>query len=65
MAEALRDFMERGLVNLIGGCCGTTPEHITAMKRVPPNLMSHGQSFAQHLLGGGGGNPPSPQTRIS
>jgi len=25
-------FMERGLVNLLGGCCGTTPEHIAQLK---------------------------------
>ena len=31
MAETVGDFMERGLVNLVGGCCGTTPEHIRAL----------------------------------
>ena len=25
------DFAESGLVNLVGGCCGTTPEHIKAV----------------------------------
>ena len=24
----LRAFAEDGLVNLVGGCCGTTPEHV-------------------------------------
>ena len=28
MASLLRDFAADGMVNLIGGCCGTTPEHI-------------------------------------
>jgi 5-methyltetrahydrofolate--homocysteine methyltransferase len=27
-AEILREFGESGLVNVVGGCCGTTPEHI-------------------------------------
>ena len=27
-AESLRDFASDGLVNIIGGCCGTTPDHI-------------------------------------
>jgi 5-methyltetrahydrofolate--homocysteine methyltransferase len=27
----LREFAEAGLVNLVGGCCGTTPEHIVAI----------------------------------
>jgi 5-methyltetrahydrofolate--homocysteine methyltransferase len=28
MASATEDFMKAGWVNIIGGCCGTTPEHI-------------------------------------
>ncbi|MGN0187963.1 MAG: methionine synthase, partial [Candidatus Cryptobacteroides sp.] len=31
MAAKVRPFLERGLVNIIGGCCGTTPEHIAAI----------------------------------
>lgn len=31
MAEQIKDFLEEGLVNIIGGCCGTTPEHIKAI----------------------------------
>jgi 5-methyltetrahydrofolate--homocysteine methyltransferase len=31
MAELLRGFAEEGLLNLVGGCCGTTPEHIQAI----------------------------------
>ncbi len=31
MAGVLREFAESGLVNLVGGCCGTTPEHIRAI----------------------------------
>ncbi len=30
MAGTIKDFVDRGLVNLVGGCCGTTPEHIEA-----------------------------------
>ncbi|GIL82179.1 hypothetical protein Vretimale_7178 [Volvox reticuliferus] len=32
MAEEIRPFCEAGLVNAIGGCCGTGPEHIAAIK---------------------------------
>ena len=32
MAAALGEFAGSGLVNLVGGCCGTTPEHITAIR---------------------------------
>ena len=27
-AEILREYGESGLINIVGGCCGTTPEHI-------------------------------------
>src|SRR6478609_8263091 len=32
LAEALGDFVERYGVGIVGGCCGTTPEHIAAIK---------------------------------
>jgi len=28
MAIIIKDFLDNGFVNIIGGCCGTTPEHI-------------------------------------
>ena len=31
MAGVLRDFAAEGLVNIVGGCCGTTPAHIRAI----------------------------------
>jgi len=31
MAEHLREWAESGLVNIVGGCCGATPEHIKAI----------------------------------
>ena len=27
-AHLVEDFMEHGMVNIVGGCCGTTPDHI-------------------------------------
>ena len=30
-SEIIREFAESGLVNIVGGCCGTTPEHIKAI----------------------------------
>jgi len=30
MAEQVREFVEEGYVNILGGCCGTTPDHIRA-----------------------------------
>ncbi len=34
MAAVMQEFVEAGLVNLVGGCCGTTPEHIAALRQV-------------------------------
>jgi 5-methyltetrahydrofolate--homocysteine methyltransferase len=31
-AEILREYGSSGLVNIVGGCCGTTPEHIRLMQ---------------------------------
>lgn len=31
LQQYIRDFAENGFVNIIGGCCGTTPDHIKAM----------------------------------
>jgi 5-methyltetrahydrofolate--homocysteine methyltransferase len=33
MAELLGEFADTGLVNVVGGCCGTTPEHIHAIAK--------------------------------
>ena len=42
MAGVLREFAESGLLNLVGGCCGTTPAHIAAIARamegLPPRM---------------------------
>ncbi|KRE52712.1 methionine synthase [Phycicoccus sp. Soil748] len=33
MAAVVGEFAEAGLVNLLGGCCGTTPDHIAAIAK--------------------------------
>jgi 5-methyltetrahydrofolate--homocysteine methyltransferase len=46
LAPQLREWAQNGWLNLLGGCCGTTPEHITALAdavrelppRVPPKV---------------------------
>ncbi|MGC9341853.1 MAG: methionine synthase, partial [Bacteroidales bacterium] len=45
MGLKIKDFVDSGFVNIIGGCCGTTPDHIRefaeharkASRRIPPN----------------------------
>ena len=37
MAEQIREYAEKGLINIIGGCCGTTPPHIKAIADLVKN----------------------------
>jgi 5-methyltetrahydrofolate--homocysteine methyltransferase len=43
MAAVLREFAEAGLVNMVGGCCGSTPPHIAsiakAVRGLPPRKL--------------------------
>jgi 5-methyltetrahydrofolate--homocysteine methyltransferase len=43
MAALIRDFAENGWVNVVGGCCGTTPEHVRAIdgavRDLPPRSI--------------------------
>lgn len=34
MAGQIEEYLKKNLINIIGGCCGTTPEHITAIADV-------------------------------
>jgi 5-methyltetrahydrofolate--homocysteine methyltransferase len=34
VAKVLQSFMNEGWVNILGGCCGTTPDHIQAMTKI-------------------------------
>jgi 5-methyltetrahydrofolate--homocysteine methyltransferase len=44
--DYLREFATSGFVNIVGGCCGTTPEHIAAIAKavagLPPRQINHG-----------------------
>jgi 5-methyltetrahydrofolate--homocysteine methyltransferase len=37
-AEILADFAASGFVNMVGGCCGTTPEHIRAVAKAVADI---------------------------
>src|SRR5690606_32387841 len=53
MAETLGDFARRGWLNFVGGCCGTTPDHIRAIAEVVHGHTPHQPS------------EPSPYARFS
>jgi len=44
MSVQIEEFLKDGIINIIGGCCGTTPEHIRAIaeisKKYPPRKIS-------------------------
>ena len=43
MAKIIKEFADSGLVNLVGGCCGTTPDHIktiaNAVEDIQPRII--------------------------
>ena len=51
MATYLSEFIDSGLVNIIGGCCGATPDHIKAFasnveekNHAPLQVWKHSQN---------------------
>jgi 5-methyltetrahydrofolate--homocysteine methyltransferase len=50
MAEVLREFAASGLLNLVGGCCGTSPDHIRAIaeavRGLPPRQRPGADALA-------------------
>jgi 5-methyltetrahydrofolate--homocysteine methyltransferase len=53
-AAQVREWLGDGLVNVVGGCCGTTPEHIAAIaaavKDSPPRIVP--KSYCRTVLAG-------------
>ncbi|QSQ40607.1 homocysteine S-methyltransferase family protein [Xanthomonas translucens pv. undulosa] len=47
MAATLKEFAESGLLNLVGGCCGTTPAHIQAIAEAMRGLRPRTPLAAQ------------------
>jgi 5-methyltetrahydrofolate--homocysteine methyltransferase len=52
MAATLRGFAEAGLLNIVGGCCGTTPEHIAAIAAAVSHLPPRVVPFVEATIGG-------------
>ncbi|AOL33603.1 methionine synthase [Geobacillus thermoleovorans] len=54
LAEKIRRFAEKGWINIVGGCCGTTPDHIRAIaeavRGIPPRAIP--SSFDVHAVSG-------------
>ena len=50
MAKLVGEFADNGWVNILGGCCGTTPEHIAAMADRVSKWKPHGRVSVSPLL---------------
>ena len=59
LAKKVKQFAERGWVNIIGGCCGTTPAHVKAIvdavselspREIPTESHSHAAAGTDPLL---------------
>jgi 5-methyltetrahydrofolate--homocysteine methyltransferase len=57
MAGYARDFAGSGFVNLIGGCCGNTPEHIAAIAQAVEHLQPRAVPADPHTLRLSGSQP--------
>ena len=56
MADMLRGYAEEGLLNIVGGCCGTTPEYIAAIREAvqafpPRRIPQHVSDGTMRLCG--------------
>jgi 5-methyltetrahydrofolate--homocysteine methyltransferase len=47
MGKQVEKFMSEGLVNIVGGCCGTTPAHIAEFYRLSKNYSPRKRPLAQ------------------
>lgn len=40
MASLIKEYLDEGLVNIVGGCCGTTPDHIRSISDLTVNYSA-------------------------
>ncbi|MGE5497319.1 MAG: methionine synthase, partial [Syntrophothermus sp.] len=50
MASILKDYAADGFLNIVGGCCGTTPDHIKEIASVVPSLTPRKRPEVEPLL---------------
>lgn len=51
MAQQVEVFLKEGLINVLGGCCGTTPEHIKALADVASKYGPRKLDKQEELIG--------------
>jgi 5-methyltetrahydrofolate--homocysteine methyltransferase len=55
LAPQIRDWAEQGWLNIVGGCCGTTPAHIKAIAEAVRDCAPREVNFTEERKGGGEG----------
>jgi 5-methyltetrahydrofolate--homocysteine methyltransferase len=50
MASVIEEFASSGLVNVLGGCCGTTPDHIAAIAKAADGMAPREPAEVQPAL---------------
>lgn len=51
MAGQIEVYLEKNLVNIIGGCCGTTPDHIRAIAQLVQHYKPRSFNYKHQLVG--------------
>lgn len=49
MAGHIHDFLDHGFANIVGGCCGTTPDHIRKMAEIAKNSIVRKPLLKKHI----------------
>ena len=54
LAQKIKDFAEKGWLNIAGGCCGTTPDHIRELAKVLSKIQPRplGEKRNEHRVSG-------------
>jgi 5-methyltetrahydrofolate--homocysteine methyltransferase len=50
MGHHIHDFIENGFLNIVGGCCGTTPGHIRKIAELAANAKPRVKPKVEHLM---------------
>jgi len=50
MGHHVHDFLQHGFLNIVGGCCGTTPDHIRKIAALAQSVRPRSRPDRDHLL---------------
>ncbi|CAN5156893.1 methionine synthase [soil metagenome] len=50
MGHQIEDFLQAGFLNIVGGCCGTTPDHIRRIAELAKGKTPRKKPVADHLM---------------